>query len=168
MNVSRIRRIENKINLTQESDLIRVDIGCGDRKLSDPNGARQNAGYIGIDIEDYGQEIVWDVESGIPLQNNSCIVIFCSHTVEHLDDFIGFMNECWRVLYQGAELHIVVPHKNNEKALVPSHVRLFDEQTFRFFEHPEYVDGYQCKGWEIIDLVVNDRKDMHVRMVPKK
>lgn len=160
MNVSRIRRIQNKIRFElQEMDLIRLDIGCGEKVKE---------GYSGIDIEDYGQEIVWDIENGIPVEDGCCTHIFCSHTAEHLDDFIGFMNECWRVLHEGGELWIIVPHKENRKAYVPSHVRFFDEETFRFFEHPEYVDGYQCKGWEITDLVVNDRKDIHVKMKPKK
>lgn len=159
MNISRIRRIKTKVPKLEYPILL--EIGCGDP-------AHRKEGYIGLDIEDYGQEIIWDMELGIPLPDNSCSNIYASHVMEHLEDFIGVMNECWRILREDGELWVIVPHRNNEKAYLPSHVRFFDKWSFDFFQYENYAGEYHGKLWEIKELVVNDRPDIHIKMTPKK
>lgn len=143
---------------------IRLEIGCGDKE----HWRREGGEFLWIDIRDYGQDLVWDVEEGIPLPDNSCAFIYCSHTLEHMDDLVGVMNECWRVLKPDGVLQIVVPHKDSEKALVPSHVRLFDKWTFDFFQFESYTKDYSVKPWTVLELVVNERPDIHVKMQPRK
>src|SRR3990167_11002256 len=88
---------------------LKLDVGCGDSKHDFKNHGLKD--YIGLDIYDYGQDIVWNIEQGIPLPDNSCSEIFCSHVVEHLDDLITVMNEFWRILKPNGKLSIVCPHK---------------------------------------------------------
>ena len=161
MNVSRIKRIPKRLPAFDST--IDLEVGCGDKD-------HRRKGYIGLDIEDYGQEIVWDVELGLPLPDNSCQHIYTSHTLEHIEDLIGVMNDFWRVLRPNGWLHIVVPHKDHERAYIASHVRFFDKGSFKFFEYESYADEYHCRVWEIgtEGVIVNDRKDIHVKMSPKK
>lgn len=169
MNVSRIKRIENRVLKNKVTHPIRLEIGCGENKIDSDGKIFSNKlgdGYIGLDIIDYGQDILWDVELGIPLPDDSCLNIYSSHTFEHLGDFIGVMNECWRVLKKGGELYVVVPHRDNEKAYVPSHVRWFDKWSWDFFQYPSYAEGYQSKVWKVTELITNERKDMHVKLTP--
>lgn len=159
MNVSRIRRIANKVPFLGTD--IKLELGCGDSK-------HRRKGYVGLDIEDYGQEIVWDMELGIPLPDSSCTKIYTSHTLEHVGDLIGVMNECWRILKPHGEMQIVVPHKDSEKAHVPSHVRFFDKWSWDFFQYDSYTSEYHSRTWKVMSLVVNDRPDIHVQMSPVK
>ena len=159
MNASRIKRIDNRV--PRLSYPIKLEIGCGVKKV-------RKEGYIGLDIKDYGQEILWDVELGIQLPDNSCSNIFAQHVFEHIEDLIGVINECWRILEPNGELWIIVPHKDSVKSLIPSHVRQFDKWTFDFFQFEGYAEEYQSKLWEVKELTVNERPDIHVKMTPKK
>ena len=170
INASRRCRRKNRINLPA-LDNLKLDLGCG--------GSKGNAkihgleGYVGIDIIDYGQEMVWDIENGLPLPDNSCSNIFCSHLVEHLEDFIGIMNECWRVLKEDGELYIISPHRDNENAYLPHHIRRLDKKTFEAFDFTwspgkEWEREYDVLPWEVKELIVNERKDIHVKLRPKK
>lgn len=159
MNVSRISRTKNRVPSLKFP--IRLNLGCG------KSWKKIKPTYVGLDIVDYGQPIVWDMESGLPLPDDSCRDIFSSHVLEHLGDLIGVMNECWRVLMKGGIFHIVVPHKENEKALVPSHVRMFDRWSWDFFQYESYAEEYNSRLWEVKSMLTNDRRDMHVKMVPK-
>ena len=169
-NASRRCRRKNKIILPA-LDNIKLDLGCG--------GPERNAkvhgleGYIGIDIVDYGQEMVWDIENGLPLSDNSCLNIFCSHVVEHIEDFIGLMNECWRILKKDGELYIVCPHKDSEDAYLPHHIRRLDKKTFEAFDFTwsptkEWEKDYDMLPWEVKEIIINERKDIHVKLKPKK
>ena len=169
-NISCRNRRKNKISLPA-LDNLKVDVGCA--------GPGYNAAhhglkcYIGIDILDYGQEIVWDIENGLPLPDNSCVAIHCSHVVEHVEDMIGLMNEFWRVLKPQGEAHIICPHRTNESAYLVHHIRRLDKRTFEAFDfswspNDEWKKDYDILPWKIRELVVNDRKDMHFWASPKK
>ena len=133
---------------------IRLDVGCG---------SAPRPGFVGLDKEDYGQEIVWDAEQGIPLPDDSCAEIFCQHTVEHLTDLVGVMREFWRVLGPRGKLTIIAPHRTSIQALKPTHVRLIDEGTFLAFAEE---DKQGAKYWRIEEMAVNERPDIHVIMSP--
>jgi len=173
MNVSKIRRINKRVQLPESAQVgqIKLEIGCGQNKKHGDKRVvinKEDQGYIGIDIIDYGQPIVWDVEEGIPLPDNSCAKIYTSHTLEHLYDIIGVMNECHRVLKPGGEIHIVVPHKDAEKAYLPSHIHYFDKWSFDFFQYESYAEGYYVAVWEDMQIDHNERGDLHVKAKPKK
>lgn len=141
---------------------LNLELGCGDS-----DHWKTDKEYVRIDCKDFGQDIVWDLEKGIPLPDNSCKYIYASHIMEHINDFIGLMNECHRVLEKDGELLIIVPSVDHDRAFIPSHVRYFREQTFNFFENPDHANSYGIRLWEIKDLVINERKHIHVRMSPK-
>jgi len=70
MKIANMRRVKIK-NFKD----IYLDLGCGDKKHRRPIKGKNN---VGLDIIDYGQEIVWDVKDGIPLPDNSCEYIIAS------------------------------------------------------------------------------------------
>lgn len=169
-NISLRPRFKRELQL-KAIDNLKIDVGCGDDKHNASNHALQ--GYIGIDFIDYGQEIVWDIEEGLPLPDNSCLNVFCSHVVEHVEDFIGLMNEFWRVLKPEGELYIVCPHKDNDRAYLPHHIRRLDKKTFEAFDYSwspkqEWSRDYDILPWIIKELIVNERKDIHFKAKPKK
>ncbi len=162
----------NKINFKEwHYDEVRLELGCGNKKhwRHDCN--------VRLDKIDFGQDIVWDLLNGIPLADNFCSHIYCSHTLEHLpqDRIIDVMNECWRVLRREGELWIVVPHMNQASAYIPVHLSRFNKVSFEFFTgeaNPDYENlsegiGRKVKMWDKIELVKNERPDIHFRATPR-
>lgn len=104
-----------------------LDIGCG--KAKDKNA-------IGIDIRDFGQEIVWDITKGLPFSDNTFRIIHAHSILEHLysDDMIFVMKECHRVLKKDGILDIIVPYAGSEGSFRdPTHKSFWTENTFDYF-----------------------------------
>lgn len=115
--------VKRKIGIKPKFSL-KVDIGCKTNKRK---------GFIGIDILDYGQEIVWDVTQGIPLPDNSTSYIYMSHFLEHIED--RFMKdlfwEFYRVCKRGARIEIKVPHSDTTESYRLSHVSYWNEKRVK-------------------------------------
>ena len=94
-----------------------LEIGCGERKQK---------GYVGIDVRDCGQEIVWDVREGIPLPDNTVDSVVSSHTIEHFtdDEAREVFKEIHRVLKKGGRTYHILPHQQDSRAYY------FDHKTF--------------------------------------
>jgi len=160
----------NRINYKGDSEL-KVELGCGNIK-------HQRSGYIHLDINDNGQDIVWDITKGLPFKDNSCVEIYASHTLEHItrQDLITVFNEAWRCLRKEGIFWIIVPAFNSRSRFIIPHVTQFDEDTFRHLTkamNPDYDDlstlhSSTLMMWEIIELVTNERPDIHAKLTPKK
>jgi len=81
---------------------MKLNIGCGGRLIS---------GFVNIDIEDHGGNVVHDVRKGLPYDDNSVEFINASHFIEHLNLFeaITVLKECHRVLKPSGRIRITVP-----------------------------------------------------------
>lgn len=152
---------------------IKLEIGCGDKK-------HWRQGYdIRMDIADFGQEIVWDLEKGIPLADNLCDEIYASHVLEHVhkDSLIHILNECWRVLTQKGKLWVIVPAVTHEAAYIASHLIQFNEGAFKFFTGALNEDyepntlhraiNERIKLWDTESLVTNNKQHIHWIAHPK-
>jgi hypothetical protein len=114
----------NKVNLAGVSVPMRIDIACG---------AFLKKGYIGIDKLDHGQNIVWDVTTGLPLGDSTCNDIYTSHFMEHLfgRELEYFLLEVIRVATNGAKLTVIVPHGDTLEGHFLCHFNRLTEQHFR-------------------------------------
>lgn len=103
---------------------IKLDIGCGKWKKE---------GFIGMDRLDFGQEIMWDINHGIPLPDNSVSEVYSSHTVEHLriDELSNFFQEVIRVAVNGANFNIRAPHSDDIKAHYLCHYSFWNENVIK-------------------------------------
>ncbi len=114
-----------------------IDLGCGKRK---------KPGAVGIDIASIpGVDIIADVMKPLPLRDNSVDEIVASHIVEHVDDFLDFMGEVWRVCKPGALVYFRFPHGSSKYVTWkdPTHKRGVFLATFEYFD-PNTFDG---KAW---------------------
>ena len=104
----------------------KIDIGCGKNKRD---------GFVGIDMVDFGQEILWDVRDGIPLPDDSVSCIYTSHFVEHLsnEELDDLFYEMTRVCTGTIEIRC--PHAETDEAKFVCHNSLWDEQRIRGIEH---------------------------------
>lgn len=104
-----------------------LDAGCGTAKVEDA---------IGIDrFRLPGVNIVYDLNRvPWPFKDESFDEIYLNDIIEHLTDTIKIMEECYRLLKNGGELHIRVVYWNHRYAFSdPTHVIFFSETSFDFF-----------------------------------
>ena len=98
----------------------KIDIGCKTNTKKD---------HIGIDIKDFGQNIVWDVTEGLPFPDNSVSSIYSSHFLEHIsnENLEDLIFEILRVAKNGTEITIKVPHSSTIESKYLCHLSLWDE-----------------------------------------
>ncbi len=105
----------------------RLNIGAGVDKLP---------GFLHIDSDPTtGPDIERDIEKGLPFDDNSVDEIKCSHVLEHIKDLLFVLREFYRVSKNGAKITIIVPLMD---ASDMTHIRFFDENTFRTLTESEY------------------------------
>lgn len=126
----------------------RLDLGCGKNKHG-----------VGIDLHDFGQEIVWDLTKGIPLPDNSVKSIYTSHFLEHVSDvdMWQLFNEIIRVCVGGAIMEVKLPHKDSTEAYFVNHVSLWDERKVQAI-----VLGYLYDE-EHLELISTERVGLELR-----
>lgn len=61
-----------------------------------------------------------------PFVDGRFVEVFAFDVIEHLDDFLGAMEEIHRICQAGARVHIAVPHFSSRNAYTdPTHRRFF-------------------------------------------
>ncbi len=115
---------------------LQIDVGCADRKRE---------GYIGLDIDEWGQEIKWDIRGGLPFPDESVYDLNVSHVLEHLTnkEVQGFIREAQRVLIFGGTLSTRQPHVQHPTAYYPDHESYWNEAKVESIQRNE-------TGWEIV------------------
>ncbi len=103
---------------------VKIDIGCKDNT---------KPGFSGIDILDFGQDIVWDVTEGLPIQDEFVEEIYCSHFLEHLkvDQIQDFFCEMHRVCKDGSQIEIKVPHSDTIESYYSCHFSRWNESRIQ-------------------------------------
>jgi SAM-dependent methyltransferase len=77
-----------------------------------------------------------------PFEDRQFEEVFMREVLEHLPDTIRTLEELYRITKPGAKIYITVPYWNSYAAIGdPTHVRLFNETSFDFFD----PTNAQCK-----------------------
>lgn len=102
----------------------KLDLGCG--KIS-------KEGCVGLDVQDFGQEIVTNIDRGIPLPDDSLEYIHSSHFVEHLTEKqIEFLFlEMVRVLKNDGIIEVRCPHDKTILKYYTSHFSQWSEDRVK-------------------------------------
>jgi SAM-dependent methyltransferase len=83
-------------------------------RLNLGSGYFPRKGYINLDFEDRKQKgfefVKCDLNKKLPFEDNSVSEIFSNHTLEHIENLYGLMEEIRRICCNGAKIKIVVPH----------------------------------------------------------
>ncbi len=119
---------------------MKLDIGCGDNKVSQH--------HVGLDkIPLPGVDIVLDLESAsLPFETNSVDEVCCYHVLEHISNLVALMEELYRVMKPSAILHVRVPNSTHASSLAdPTHVRFFNSKSFDFYDPNSPI--HRESGW---------------------
>jgi glycosyltransferase involved in cell wall biosynthesis len=99
---------------------------------------------INLDLED--GNFRWDLNNGIPLEDNSVGAIWASHIIEHLHDKHMIMKEIHRVLVDGGWAFIQVPSTDGRGAFQdPTHVSYWNENSFWYYTRADKADFIRNK-----------------------
>jgi len=122
-------------------ELVRLDLGCGQRK---------QPGFTGVDIVKMpGVDIVHDLwKFPWPFEDESVDEIFVSHVIEHVPDLIKFMTEVHRILKMGGKGKIIAPYYNSVRCWQdPTHLKAISENAFLYYlRHWREINGLDHYG----------------------
>jgi hypothetical protein len=107
----------------------RLDLGGGTQNTKAP-------GHINIDLCK-GADIHWDLNKGLPpeiMAGDQVEGIRCHQVLEHLVDVIPLLNDCYKILKEGALMEISVPLAGSDPFWQdPTHKRGWIRRTFDYF-----------------------------------
>jgi SAM-dependent methyltransferase len=89
--------------MEEASHPLLVNVGCGKRYHRD---------WLNLDLNADSPDVTpCDITRGLPIEDNTCDVLYCAAVVEHIRrcDISGFLSECYRVLRPGGIVRIAVP-----------------------------------------------------------
>lgn len=136
---------------TYEEDGVKLDIGCGERKLP---------GYTGVDLYSKDADLRFDLAKPWPIEEGSVSTIHAYHVLEHFDlvDIHTVMTEIWKALEYDGCLIGIVPHGHSDLAIGdPQHkMRWLEWTPHRFcaqvYQKSGMGQGLPYKPW-IIECV---------------
>jgi len=144
---------------------IQLDVGCSSHKQE---------GWIGLDRRKLpGVDIVHDLERlPLPLPENCCTQILCSHVMEHLNPslHVDIMDEFWRIMKPGGMLWLSMPYPGSRGHWQdPTHIKPWSEVTPTYFDpaHPMY-QVYCPHPWHIVNNVWQSTGNIEIRMTAIK
>ncbi len=113
-------------------------------------------GWINVDRENFGQEIVADINKSWKwIAPGTAETILIQDGLEHLDSLQHFLEQSEKALAPGGVLEIRVPHYKNPSAYRFTHRHFFSYSMFRIY--PEPHDSVKNLHAEKIELVVDNR-----------
>jgi len=105
---------------------VRIDLG---------GGLSPRPGHINIDLIEEA-DIQWDLEKGLPevIRSSSVTAFTASQFIEHLNDIIPLMNDCYETLVLGGLFEISTPYAGTKQWYQdPTHKRAYVEESFLYF-----------------------------------
>jgi SAM-dependent methyltransferase len=87
-------------------------------------------------------DVLANFDYGLPFRNDSVDAVYAYHLLEHLDNFLGFMDEIWRICRRDALVYVKIPHGSSlfDTWKDPTHKRGLFIATFSYFDDTHF-DG---------------------------
>lgn len=127
---------------------MKLHLGCGNKKIKD---------YINCDVsKQVKPDKIVDLEKKLPFENNSVDEIIIEHVLEHVNNFLGLMEEIYRISKKEGLIKIKVPYFAHPGAFQdPPHVRFFTLKTFDYFSYRFELNYYSKARFKIREKKLN-------------
>ena len=161
-----------------------LDIACGEGYGSAALGRSGAKSVIGVDIsekaclyakEKYGIETYVGNACQIPLKDNSVDIVISFETIEHIENPLQFIAECFRVLTNNGQILISTPNKETYlagQAVNPFHCSEMTEEEFaalldKYFHDLRFFTQCptQFSWWSIRNMAVGNSQWCKIRGV---
>ena len=148
---------------------MKLNLGCGQNRIE---------GYVNTNREPAVEpDLVMDLEQfPWPFDTGSVDEVVANHVLEHVgatpQQFIGIMQELYRVCRGGAIVHIAVPHPRHDNFVDdPTHVRAITPMTLALFSK-KCCDEWRASGMANSPLALYagvdfDLKEARVKVADK-
>lgn len=135
----------------------KLHLGCGEHHLD---------GWINIDFQRYpGVDVVWNIKYEMPIDDNSCALIFHEHVLEHfsLEDGLVVLRQCHKKLQPGGVLRVAMPSLDAmlEHCASGTYSDIHGEHMPKFHTKAEYLNVY-FRWWG--HKWIYDREELHRRL----
>jgi hypothetical protein len=132
----------NAVTQTNETPLLKLDLGCGKHKKE---------GFLGVDQRAFeGVDMVTDLKTVWPWADGSVEEIHMSHVLEHFTgpERVHIFNEMYRVLVKDGKATITTPHWCSNRA--------YGDFTHQWPPVSEMLYFYLSKKWRHENAPDND------------
>lgn len=130
------------VALTSADGPLRLDLGCGTRKVGPEWYGVDKLEFPGVDrVVDLTARNPDGTFKKWPWKDDSVIEVNCTHFLEHLevDERIHFVNELWRILKPEGQAKVVVPHWAS--------CRAYGDLTHKWPPVSEFWFFYLARDW---------------------
>lgn len=133
---------------------VKINIGCG----TDPQ-SRYTEGFINCDVTP-GEDVdyVFDACDKWPFPDNYADVVSSDHTLEHMDNPLGFFREAWRVLKMNGKMYLTLPYGWHSAAWWDlTHLRPWMQENFAILQpgYQHFTRNFQHESMGFAFWVVN-------------
>ena len=140
--------------------------GACDRKFNLGCGNKPIAGYINCDFYTTAHaDLIFDLNQKFPIDTSDADLIVADNVFEHLDNYLGAIRECHRVLKPGGKLVVSVPYFRSKHAFVdPTHKVFFTLSSFDYFVEGTYNNknySFFSESFSSLDIFINKKFDMN-------
>lgn len=154
------KKLKRKYNLENYIGKKNLHLGCGNKPMKN---------FINVDYynKQYADEIV-NLNQRLPYEAESIDLIYSDNVFEHIENLLGLIKECHRVLKKGGTLIIKVPYFKSKHAFVdPTHINFFTIQSMDYFVKDTYFNNeyrFFEESFESMDIFL----DAHEKSIFKK
>ena len=113
-----------------------------------------------IDIVPEWCDIVHDLNNGLPKLKGKFDYIEAHHILEHIESsrvIVQIIRDCYKLLNEGGELSIKVPHWHSESAVeCIEHCHFFNENSFMNFYDNPYAKEMNMPQFKVLYKAIED------------
>lgn len=140
--------------------MLKLNLGCGRTRLP---------GWIGVDrVQLDSVDVVFDLNdcrrTRLDFRDNSVDEMLLSHTLEHIPDTLGLMEELHRIAKPDSLLTVRLPYGSSDDAWEdPTHVRAYFLRSWMYFGQPYYWRAdYGYRGdWQVRQVKLLVKREVY-------
>lgn len=136
-----------------------LNLGCGHKKV---------AGAVNLDVTAAtSPDVVHNLDTRPwPFEDSTFREVFAFDVIEHLDDFLGAMEEIHRVCKNGALVFIQVPHFSSRNAYTdPTHRRFFGAASMDYLSADHELGFYTEARFRVLQSSIVFKPTLFSKLV---